>query len=358
MQRLIAMLSVLVVLAGLLAACVPPASPAAPAPAATATAPAAAAPAGAAAAPTPFSGPLAKVTASYSELVATELPVWAAQEAGLFQKHGLDVDLQLMESTTGLAALIAGQTQIAQLGGSAVLSAAAGGADVVVLATLAPVYAYVFQVPASIRTLEDLRGQKVGVSRLGSSSDIATRVALRKVGLDPDRDVSIIQVGSSTARTAAMLSGAIQGGVAQPPDNLALEAQGFHSLFDLAALGLPVAQLTVVTQRSYANANRDVVQRYVDALVEATARARRDRELGLTTLRKNLKTDDERALVTTYDYFSQHVVAALPFPRPEQFADAAAELGENNPNIRSFDVARLLDPSFVQSAADRGLGGS
>jgi ABC-type nitrate/sulfonate/bicarbonate transport system substrate-binding protein len=155
-----------------------------------------------------------------------------------------------------------------------------------------------------------------------------------------------------------MLSGAIQGGVAQPPDNLALEAQGFHSLFDLAALGLPVAQLTVVTQRSYANANRDVVQRYVDALVEATARARRDRELGLTTLRKNLKTEDERALVTTYDYFSQHVVAALPFPRPEQFADAAAELGENNPNIRSFDVARMLDPSFVQSAADRGLGGS
>jgi NitT/TauT family transport system substrate-binding protein len=304
------------------------------------------------AAPAP---PLSRVVVSYSELVASELPFWIAQEAGIFRKNGLEVEQQLIESATGLPALLAGETQIAQLGGSSVLGAVVSGADLVVVAVLASVYPYVFQAHPSIRAVGDLRGQKVGVSRFGSSSDSATRVSLRKLGLDAERDLRLIQVGSASARTAAMLSGAIQGAVAQPPDTLVLEAQGFNNLFDLAALELPASQVAVAVQRSYLAANRDLLQRYVDSLVEAGVLQRQDKALAIDVLKTYLRSDDDAALAVTYDYYVNKVLSVLPHARPEQFADALEQLAEKNERAREFDVARMLDPSFVQSAADRGL---
>jgi NitT/TauT family transport system substrate-binding protein len=298
----------------------------------------------------------ARLIVSYSELSATELPLWIAQEAGIFQKNGLEVEQQLIESATGMPALIAGETQIAQLGGSNVLGAVVGGADIVVVGTLAPTYPYVFQTHPSIRSVEELRGQKVGVSRLGAASDVATRLSLRKVGLEPDRDVSILQVGSASARTAAMLSNAIQGAMVQPPDTMVLEAQGFNNLFDLAALDLPTSQLTIAVQRAFATANRDVVQRYVDSIVEGSARQRQDRALAIEVLRKYLRSDNEPALAVTYDYYTNKVLAALPYPRAEQFQEALEQLAEKNERARGFDVERMLDASFVQSAADRDVG--
>jgi NitT/TauT family transport system substrate-binding protein len=292
---------------------------------------------------------------SYSELVPSELPFWIAQEAGIFQKNGLAVEHQLIESATGLPALLAGETQVAQLGGSTVLGAAVGGADLVIVAVLAPVYPYVFQAHPTIRTVDDLRGQKVGVSRFGTSSDTATRVSLRKLGLDAERDLTLIQVGSASARTAAMLGGAIQGAVAQPPDTLVLEAQGFNNLFDLAALGLPASQVAVAVQRSYLATSRDVMQRYVDSLVEAGVVQRQDKAFSIQVLKTYLRSDDEATLAVAYDYFTNKVLGVLPQARVEQFVDALEQLAEKNERARDFDIQRLLDPSLVQSAADRGL---
>ncbi len=131
-------------------------------------------------------GPPVKLSVSYSNVIASNLPEWVAREAGIFQKNGLDVDLQLIEGgSRGVAALLSGQTQIAQLGGSEVLSAAAEGGDLVVLGTLVPVYPYLFYVPSSVNDIKDLKGKTVGVVTVGGSYDIATRVALRKLGLIP-----------------------------------------------------------------------------------------------------------------------------------------------------------------------------
>src|SRR5437764_3620840 len=130
------------------------------APAATAPADSGAAPTGAAepresSATAPLPPAPARVVVSYSELVPSELPFWIAQEAGIFQKNGLEVEQQLIESATGLPALLAGETQVAQLGGSTVLGAAVGGADLLVVGVLAAVYPYVFQAHPSIRTVDD-----------------------------------------------------------------------------------------------------------------------------------------------------------------------------------------------------------
>src|SRR5207237_1090279 len=211
------------------------AKPAATTAAAPTTAPAAK-PAPTAAAPAPAANaPAVALHVSYSNLIADNLPEWLALETGIFKQNGLDVTLDNIASSTGIPALLSDQVQIAHLGGSESLSAAAEGGDLVIIAITGPVYPFVFMAPAAITSVDQIRGMKIGVSNIGSSSDIATRVMLKKIGLDPEKDVNIVAVGSLQNRMAALLNGAIDGGVAQPPDQLALEDKGFHVVYDLAA---------------------------------------------------------------------------------------------------------------------------
>lgn len=311
--------------------------------------------ASAAATATPKPSPF-KLAVSYSNIIGDELPLWSTKEGGFFEQNALEVgDLQNIASAQGVPALISGQIQVAQVGGSEVMSANAEGADLVVVAQLAGVYPFVLEVAADIKTVADLKGKKVGVSNIGSSSDIATRAALKKMGLDPDKDVSIIAVGSVSQRTAALLGGAIQAGVAQPPDSLALEEKGFHVLYDLASQKLPSANTSVVVTRQFMTANKAVVQRYVDALVLGIKKMKADRQFGIDVLKKYFKSTDDKAMAATYDFYAQLVTATQPFPKPDMFADAQAILGAKSDKVKSYDVSKMLDTSFVQSAVDRGL---
>jgi len=301
--------------------------------------------------PSPF-----KLVVSYSNIIGDELPLWSTKEGGFFEQNALDIgELQSIASTQGVPALISNQVQVAQLGGSEAMSANAEGAELVVVAQLAGVYPFVLEVSASIKTTEDLKGKKVGVSSVGSSSDIATRAALKKMGLDPEKDVTIVPVGSAAQRTAAMLSGAIDAGVSQPPDSLAVEAKGFHVLYDLASQKLPSANTSVVVTRSFLTANKAVVQRYVDSLVQGIKKMKADRPFGIDVLKKYFKSTDDKAMGGTYDFYAQLVTATQPFPKPEMFADAQTILGAKSDKVKSYDVTKMLDTSFVQSAVDRGL---
>ncbi|HVR89087.1 MAG TPA: ABC transporter substrate-binding protein [Candidatus Limnocylindria bacterium] len=299
--------------------------------------------------------PVVRLVVGYSEIYEGELPVWAAFEAGIFKANGLDVDLRYTASTTGIAALLAGETQVFQGGGSETLSAVVGGADLIVIGNVVPVYPYTFVVPAEIKTLADLKGKKVGVSNPGSTSDIATRVGLAKVGIDPNKDVIIVAVGSSQNRTAALISGAIQGGLDQPPYSYDLESRGFHSLFSMAEQKLPIVNNGIIVKRQFATEQKDVVQRYVDSIVQSIARLKTDKALAVSVYKKYLKIDDVATLERTWEYATKQLFPSLPSPKLDQWGDIVAELGKNNDKIKTFDVSKILDDTFVQSAARRGL---
>ena len=301
--------------------------------------------------------PLTHIIVAYSNVSATIMPLWVARDAGIFQKHGLDVDLQYVASATSVAAVLSGQMQMATVGLSEVLGAIAGGADLMVVATQVPAYTYIFEVAPGIQTINDLRSKSVGISRTGSSSDIGTRVVLKKFGVDPDRDVQLVQTGSVSDRAAAMKSGALQAAVASPPETINVERLGWHPMYDLAALGLPAVTLGLVIQRGYRDANRATVQAYVDALVEGVARVRSDRALAMSTLKTNLNIETDEDLNATYEYFSRpDLLPTYPYPEADQFGDTLAILGQSNEKLTKLDVGSLLDPSFVKSAEERGVG--
>jgi NitT/TauT family transport system substrate-binding protein len=302
-------------------------------------------------------GKATPVTASYSELVPDELAPWGAVDGGIFKKDGLDVTLDYVPSANGIAALVSGEVQIAGLGGSEVMSADAGGSDLVVVANLVPVYPYLFMVPADIQKVADLKGRKVGVSKFGSSSDVATRQALQREGLNPTSDVTLVQVGSAANRVSALKSGAIQGGMAQPPDTYALQRQGMHALFDVAKLKLPAANTVLAVTRGFLTSHRSVVQAYVDSLVQAVAYERGHRSFTEDVMAKWQKLSDRSVLGSTYGFYMSEVFPTYPYPRAQNFQATIKLEGASNPKLAALDPSKYLDASFVQSAANRHLAG-
>jgi len=296
-----------------------------------------------------------KLTVSYSNIIGSNLPLWVAKEAGIFAKNGLDVDPVLITSTKGIAALLSGDVKIAHIGGSEVLSAAVGGADLLAVGGTVPVWPYVLIVAPEIKTAADLKGKKLAIAGVGGSYDIAAHVILPKLGLTPDKDVFIYAAGSVANSTAALASGQVQATLSQPPNQLALEAKGFHVLANMADLHLPTANTTITMTRAFVNANKGVVQRYVDSIVEAIAKEKKDRAFAITVLEKYLKTTDEKELKATYDHYVGTVIPSDPYVRANQFADAIETLSKKNPKVATFDVQSILDESFVKSAIDRGL---
>ena len=303
----------------------------------------------------PAAAPLTKVTASYSERVGNYLVLWLALEQGLFRAHGLDVDLQLIPGANGMSALLSGQVQIAQIGASEVVSAVANGSDLVASGNLSSVLPYVFVVTPEIQTIDDLRGKQVGISSVGGSADIATRLSMIHYGLDPDKDITILAMGTLQNRTAGLQSGAIQAAPANPPDSFVLLRQGFHALFDIAELRFPAAAAVIVAQRSWVNEHKDLFQAWNDAVVESIALAKAKPEIGVPVMQKYLQSDDDELISETYAYWLNEVVTEPPSLTPDQFGDTVRALAPNNPRVKDVDLNRLIDPSFVQNAVSKGL---
>lgn len=295
------------------------------------------------------------LTVSYSNIVPDNLPLWIAKDAGIFDHHGLNVDLTLIESSRGVPALLSGQTQFADVGGSETLSAAANGGDLMVLANLTPVVPYLFYAAPEITDAAQLKGKKVGDTTTGASVDIADHIALKQLNLDPARDVTLVNLGSVTNVTTGLLNGAVQASVSHPPDSAVIEAKGFHPLLDLAKQKIPYASVAVVAQRSYVNANKSVVQRYIDSIVEAIGREKKDRAFAVSELEKYFKSTDASLMGSAYDFYANEVVQQPPYSNASQFTESQAVLGAKNQAVLAYQLSNLFDNSYVKSAVDRGL---
>jgi NitT/TauT family transport system substrate-binding protein len=297
---------------------------------------------------------MSHVVVSYSEMSTSPLPLWVGIDNGAFTRHGIDAEVTYIPSTTGVAGLLSGSTNVAFMGGSDILGAVTDGADFVVVACAVSVYPYELLVDPSITDISQLKGKTFGISNFGSSSDVATRLLLKKFGMDPASDVKIVAVGSGTNRTAALMSGAIQVAVSGPPDSIPLEAAGFKVIYNLASSGLPNLNSAMVVRRSWLDANRDVIQSFVDAEIEGLNFIHANPDAAATSLARSLKIDQDVALQATR-WAVANVYATVPWVRPEAFSDSIELLGQSNDRLKDFDPNTIIDNSFVQSARDRGL---
>src|SRR5882724_12011403 len=156
--------------------------------------------------------PLEKLTIAYSSVSANMAPLWITQERGFFRKYGLDVQIVFIESgNTTVQNLISKEVAFAQMAGAGAIQSRLRGSDVVMIAGFLNTLDYQLMVDKSITRPDQLKGKIMAVSRFGSSSDFATRYALEKYGLVPEKDVTILEIGSQPARFSALETGKIHG---------------------------------------------------------------------------------------------------------------------------------------------------
>jgi NitT/TauT family transport system substrate-binding protein len=244
------------------------------------------------------SAQLTKLTVGYSAISGDQLPAWVAKETGIFEKNGLDVQLIFFTGgTTAVMALVAGDTPITQMAGAGAVNSALAGSDTVLLVGGVTSLNYYLMAQSHIKTPEQLKGGSVAISRFGAASDFIARFALSKIGLVPGKDVTLVQIGSTSARMEATLTGRVQATVINPPASFIAEKRGMTTLADLPKLGMVYQHTSAVTTKKYIRQHPDIVRRYVKSQVEAVHRIYTDKEASIRVLSKYFGRGVEREIL-------------------------------------------------------------
>lgn len=286
------------------------------------------------------------ITVSYSEEIADELPLWIADEAGYFKEQGLSVKLVSLPSDQGFPALIAGQTQLASIGGSQILSGVAQGAEVKTIATLTPVFPYEMWAKG-VNGLKDLKGKKIGVTSSSGSVYVATLAALKEAGLTAS-DVNLVTLGSVTNVNNALLAGTVDAAVSHPPASAAFKAAGFKSIINLAERKVPNVNVGIAATDAFAKDHADTVTKFLTALKKAFERELSDEKYATEVIKAHLKENNAEALKETYDFYAKEVLPKKPLATIEQLKSAQEALSKKNPDIQKVDLAKVIDTSFVE----------
>ena len=306
---------------------------------------------------TPTPAPL-KVRAAYGNVTPANLAPFYAKEKGIFLQNGLDVDLSLIDGGgKAMAALLGSSVDIAQLGGTETMSAFVGGGDVEAVTLFVPVSPWVLMAPASYTGPNDLKGKTVGVATKGGSSEVAANQAIAKLGLKLT-DVSVLSTGSTANLTAAMLANQVYAGPGHPPDTAALFKAGYKVIMDLASQKVPAVENCTIVTKKFAAEHKDVLQKYVDSLIQAIVAMKKDKAGTLPVMQKLLNVTDQDALSQTYDYYVTQIFPIYPEVTPDAWTYSRDELAKTNPAVTGLDVTKVIDNSFVKDAQTRKVGGS
>src|SRR5438552_6305188 len=305
---------------------------------------------------TPTPAPI-KVRVAYGNVTPANLAPFYAKEKGIFLQNGLDVDLSLIDGGgKAMAALLGNSVDIAQLGGTETMSAVAGGGEVEAVTLFVPVSPWVLMAPASYTGPNDLKGKVVGVASKGGSSEVAANQSIEKLGLKLT-DVSILATGSVANLTAAMLAGQVYAGPGHPPDTAALFKAGYKGIMDLAAAKVPAVENCTIVTKKYASEHKDVIQKYVDSLIQAIVAMKKDKAGTLPVMQKLLNVTDQDALSETYDYYVTQIFPIYPTVTPDAWNYSRDELAKTNAAVTGLDVTKVIDNSFVTNSQSRKVGG-
>ena len=194
---------------------------------------------------------------------------YLAQDAGMWKKHGLDVRVVLFESGSTLAQVArTGEVKFAINSGPGTIAARAQGADAVIVAAVVNTLPYSLVATKGITKWADLKGKKIGISRIGSGTDTAIRLVCKKFGLDPTKDIIILQGGTQPSRLQALSVGALDATLVSPPLDLTAKKQGFSVLVNVAELGIPYPQLVIETSDRFNRENPQTVKSFLKGFIE------------------------------------------------------------------------------------------
>ena len=299
---------------------------------------------------------LPKVRAAYTSIGIQFDPVYIMKELDLPRKYGLDTEVLFIPvSSRAIQAALAGEVQFITSGGVANINANMSGGDFVGLT--ATLNTFVFKIIANpeIKKPENLKGKKVGISRLGGASDFSIRYALNHWGLVPDKDVAIIQVGGEPEEVMALQNKAVDAVILSEPFATVAKRAGAAVLFDLSQLGVPYTMHGFGVRKSFIRANRDIVIHFMKAYLEGIYVFKTNKDLALNVLKKYTRLDDLSLVQVAYDEMSQRLIRRVPYPDREGIQTIIDQLAKTRPQMKNLNPGDFIDPSILKEIEDSGF---
>jgi NitT/TauT family transport system substrate-binding protein len=297
---------------------------------------------------------LESIVIAYPTTSSQFTPLWFTRDVGLYEKYGLDGQLVFIQGgSILLQAMLAGQAHAAQNGIAETMVAVLRGGDVKILGVTSNIFPYSLIVSKSVKSAKDLVGGRIAVNRVGGDvSSIASRVALRNLGLNPDKDVTMLQVGGSPQRLAALQSGAVQGAALDFMSGLRLSKQGYTVL---AQVSLKYPYLGPVVSARFLREKPAIAEAFVKAYVEGIARFKRNREEGIKALARYMKSDETDVLNKAYDFIANEFYTENLEPDPKSFQELVDEVGAREPLAKNATIPQVFDLTIVRKLEKEGF---
>ena len=290
-----------------------------------------------------------------SGLSAELLPLWIGQDRGVFKKHGLDTEvITIQGGPLAIQALVSGSTQFHVGGTSSPMESKIGGANTVTLAVFIDSLPYTLVSSPKIKTAAQLKGAKFAVSRLGSVSDLSLRIALRNMGINPEKEVTILGIGDQTSRFSALKSGIVDATVISPPLTVTARQLGLTMISSFQDAGIVWAYNSIDVTQDFAQNNRSVILSFLRGFVESIAYIHKNKEASIATMGRWMRMDDREALNESYDYVLK-IVPKKPYATDKGMQAVLDALALRNPAAKKFTPREFYDMSYLKELDASGF---
>lgn len=296
---------------------------------------------------------LESIIIAYPTTSSQFTPLWFTRDVGLYEKYGLDGKLVFIQGgSVLLQAMLAGQVQASQNGVAETATAILRGGDLRMLGVTAKIFPYSLIAAKSVKNPKDLVGGRVAINRIGDVSAYGSQLALRKLGLNPDKDVTMMQVGGSPQRLAALQSGSVQAAAMDFMSGLRLAKLGFPVLVQL---NLNYPYLGPMVSGKFLRENPVTAEAFVKAFIEGIARFKRNREEGIKALARYMKSNETDVLNKAYDFIANDFYAENIEPDAKSFQDLMDEIGEREPLAKKATIAQVFDLTIARKLDKEGF---
>ena len=290
---------------------------------------------------------------AYSAITVNQAIPWISVEAGHFKKHGLDLEVVHASSILAMQALLAGEVAVAQLVTDACVSANLSGADTVFIGAILDKPLYSFIVNSKIKTPQDLKGKRVGVTRFGSTPDALARSTLKMWGLDPATDVTLIQLNEMGLLVQGLVNGVIDAAPISLPSNIRAKNLGFTELLDLTKLNKTYITGTVVTRKRFLDGQHDVAKRFMRGFLEGMKTYLENEEFSVKVIQKWTRAKNRDEVKEAYEQQARHM---LRVPRTNlDGVRSILEGMEKLPGAKGADPRRFVDSSLLDELEKEGF---
>jgi ABC-type nitrate/sulfonate/bicarbonate transport system substrate-binding protein len=296
-----------------------------------------------------------KLNVCYSSIAATSVTTWVPYEAGIYKKYGLDVSIIYIAGAQAITTLISGDTQIVQGSGAAAVLSRLSGSDVTMIGTTINVIPMSLVTTLDIAGPQDLKGKTFGVSRFGSLTDLGLRKAVSEFGLDPTKDIKMIQTGGVPENLLFMQQGIIKGALISSPTLEKAKDLGYKELMNLGDLKYRYPGTALVTTDSFIRSRPQTLNRFLKATLEGIKYAKANPDFTVRILGKYTRNTDTKLLTSAFKSYVLGYIRNVPTITTTEIDAVLEDVGTRNPKAKGADPRQFYDPAPLEQLAKEGF---